>query len=224
MPVIPHESIKPARGRKAIKVEPEAILEAALQVFSAQGVSGASIRAIAKAAGCDPALIYYHFGSKEGIFDALLDRLFGEIRREITAFLEASVALPFKERVQQLMMLLARLLREQGRTLPGIVRGEVVRGAEDSRPAVARRLLPLMEMERELFAEGVRNGNLRSDLPLPLMPLFFMRPLVEIVELVPAMAPHLGGYPPDGALDLALAAWFDLFWRGIAADPSRSSR
>lgn len=220
----PPETIKPARGRKAIKVEPEAILEAALQVFSDQGVSGASIRAIAKAAGCDPALIYYHFGSKEGIFEALLDRLFGEIQRELAAFMESSAALPFQERIRQLMLLLARLLREQGRTLPGIVRGEVVRGAEGSRPAVARRILPLMDMQRQLFAEGVRKGHLRPDLPLPLMPLFFMRPLVEIVELVPVMAPHLGGFPADGALDMALAAWFDLFWRGIAADSSRSSR
>lgn len=213
---------KPARGRKAVKVEPEVILDAALQVFGDHGVSGASLRAIAKAAGCDPSLIYYHFGSKEGIFEALLDRLFDEVRRELGGCLRATQNLPLRDRLFRLMGMLANLLQERGRTLPGIVRGEVVRGAESSRPAVARRILPMLELLRELFAKGMAEGVLRHDLLLPLMPLFFLRPLIEIVELVPAMAPHLGVPSADSALDQALAAWFELFWRGIAADSHRS--
>lgn len=210
------------RGRKTVKVDPQDILEAALQVFADEGVSHASVRGIAKAAGCDPALIYYHFGSKEGIFEALLDRLFTHIHNETQTFLAATANQPTRDRLQAMMFLLVRLLQTQGRTLPGIIRGEVVRGAEGSRPAVARRLQPQIEAVRQLFAEGISRGELRPDLVLPLMPFFFMRPLVEIIELIPAMSIHLADYPPEDALELALSAWFNLFWRGIAADVTRS--
>ncbi|MDE3246833.1 MAG: TetR family transcriptional regulator, partial [Acidobacteriota bacterium] len=46
-------------------------------------MAGASIRAIARAAGCDPALIYYHFESKEAMFLALLDRKMPPVAREL---------------------------------------------------------------------------------------------------------------------------------------------
>jgi len=204
-------------------VEPETILNAALQVFADHGVSGASIRAIAKVAGCDPGLIYYHYESKEGIFSALLDRLFRELSQRMDELLEASRSQPIQEQLRQLMHLIASLLRERGRALPGIVRGEVVRGAESFRPLVAQHIAVPIGRIRELFERGIASGELRGDLVLPLMPLFYMRPLVEIVELVPTMAPHLG-FGDSDTLDVALTAWFDLFWRGIAADPSRSSQ
>lgn len=46
----------------------EAILDAAREQFAAQGFEGATMRAIARAAGVDPALVSYYFGSKSGLF------------------------------------------------------------------------------------------------------------------------------------------------------------
>ncbi len=46
----------------------EAILLAAREVFADKGFDGASVRAIAAAAGCDPALVHHYFGSKEKLF------------------------------------------------------------------------------------------------------------------------------------------------------------
>ena len=46
----------------------EAILDAARGHFAAHGFEGATLRAIARDAGVDPALVSYYFGSKSGLF------------------------------------------------------------------------------------------------------------------------------------------------------------
>lgn len=49
------------------------ILAAARAEFAANGYDRASVRAIARAAGVDPALVHHYFGSKEKVFVAALD-------------------------------------------------------------------------------------------------------------------------------------------------------
>src|SRR6266568_6157024 len=48
------------------------ILDAARTVFEADGLEGASLRAIAAAAGYTPAALYFHFESKEAIYAEVL--------------------------------------------------------------------------------------------------------------------------------------------------------
>ncbi|WP_147392855.1 TetR family transcriptional regulator [Actinomyces sp. 2119] len=48
----------------------EAILDSALSLFADRGFEGASVRAIARGAGVDPALIRHFFGDKAGLFVA----------------------------------------------------------------------------------------------------------------------------------------------------------
>ncbi|MEU9743721.1 TetR family transcriptional regulator [Micromonospora chersina] len=48
----------------------EAILTAAREAFADRGFDAASIRAIATAAGVDPALVHHYFGTKEELFRA----------------------------------------------------------------------------------------------------------------------------------------------------------
>ena len=48
------------------------ILDAARKVFEADGLDGASLRAIANAAGYTPAALYFHFDSKEAIYAEVL--------------------------------------------------------------------------------------------------------------------------------------------------------
>jgi len=48
------------------------ILAAARRVFEAEGLDGASLRAIAAAAGYTPAALYFHFDSKEAIYAQVL--------------------------------------------------------------------------------------------------------------------------------------------------------
>jgi AcrR family transcriptional regulator len=59
--------------RKAVSdLKRELILDAARKVFEADGLEGASLRAIAGAAGYTPAALYFHFESKEAIYAEVL--------------------------------------------------------------------------------------------------------------------------------------------------------
>lgn len=49
-----------------------AILAVARDAFSAQGYDAVTVRRIAAAAGVDPALVHYHFGTKERLFRAVV--------------------------------------------------------------------------------------------------------------------------------------------------------
>ena len=51
----------------------EAILTAARESFLAQGYEGTTIRAVARTAGVDPALVSYYFGSKGDLFGAAVN-------------------------------------------------------------------------------------------------------------------------------------------------------
>jgi TetR/AcrR family transcriptional regulator len=52
----------------------ERLLESALSAFAAHGFEGASTHAIAEAAGAPQGLVRHHFGTKEGLWSAVVDR------------------------------------------------------------------------------------------------------------------------------------------------------
>lgn len=52
------------------------ILEAAAPIFAAEGFAGASTRTLAAAAGVNVATLAWHFGDKQGLYDALVDRVY----------------------------------------------------------------------------------------------------------------------------------------------------
>lgn len=58
------------------------ILDAAETAFADDGYNGASMRDIVRRAGVNLATVYYYFGSKNGLMEAVLKRRFGPLRRE----------------------------------------------------------------------------------------------------------------------------------------------
>jgi AcrR family transcriptional regulator len=64
-------AVTTARDSAATK---ERLLEAATEEFAAHGIAGARVDRIAAAAKANKQLIYAYFGSKEQLFDAVLDR------------------------------------------------------------------------------------------------------------------------------------------------------
>jgi AcrR family transcriptional regulator len=66
-------------GRNAVRTR-QAIIEAATEEFAALGLGGARMDAIALRAGLNKRLLYYYFGSKEDLFQAVLERAYENIR------------------------------------------------------------------------------------------------------------------------------------------------
>src|SRR5437764_7906349 len=57
------------------------IMDAARKVFEAEGLEGASLRAIATAAGYTPAALYFHFESKEAIYAEVLPESLADLAK-----------------------------------------------------------------------------------------------------------------------------------------------
>ncbi len=75
-----------ARGSLAnSEVTKAALLDAAREVFAAQGVEGASLRAIQRSAGLAPGTLQYHFASREDLLRALLAREQAGINEKVVA-------------------------------------------------------------------------------------------------------------------------------------------
>ena len=62
---------RPGRARNAERTKAR-ILAAALRDFSARGINGARVDAIAARAETNKRMLYYYFGSKDGLFRAVL--------------------------------------------------------------------------------------------------------------------------------------------------------
>ena len=67
------------RTRDADRTQQE-ILAAAMAEFADRGLGGARIDGIAERAGVNKRLIYYYFGNKEGLFLAVLEQTYADIR------------------------------------------------------------------------------------------------------------------------------------------------
>ncbi|PKP69071.1 MAG: TetR/AcrR family transcriptional regulator [Alphaproteobacteria bacterium HGW-Alphaproteobacteria-4] len=78
----------------------ECLLDAAEAQFSENGFHGTTTRAIAAGAGVNAALLHYYFGSKEQLFETVVERRAGEIngrRRALLGELLAQTSAPSLE-------------------------------------------------------------------------------------------------------------------------------
>jgi TetR/AcrR family transcriptional regulator len=62
-----------------------ALVRAALALFTEHGYDGTSVRAITRRAGANLGAITYHFGSKQGLYDAVIAQASGPFREQLSA-------------------------------------------------------------------------------------------------------------------------------------------
>jgi AcrR family transcriptional regulator len=174
----------------------EAILEAARGRFAAQGFEGATMRAIARDAGVDPALVSYYFGSKSGLFVESL-RLPVNPSDALDGLLE--------EGVDDLGARLAtRFLQVWDAPASGAPLLSVLRSAA-SRPELMREYVERQIVPRLASAIGGPDAELRANaVATQMLGLAFARyvlrieplasaPPEQVVELVgPALQRYLG--------------------------------
>ena len=75
----------------------KAIIQAAIAVFVEEGVSKASLEAIAEKAGVTRGAVYWHFKNKDDIFRALHDEMHNSIMGTVLADLESNHPEPLKQ-------------------------------------------------------------------------------------------------------------------------------
>ena len=75
----------PERGKRKRRdpLTQEAIVESAIKVLDAEGLAGFSMRKVADELNTGAASLYWHVGSKDGLFDLIFEEIIGEQVEEI---------------------------------------------------------------------------------------------------------------------------------------------
>jgi AcrR family transcriptional regulator len=85
----------------------ETLIDAAADLFASQGIEGVSIRSINSHAGLAAAAVHYHFGSKDRLLDAVLEREGSAVRDEINELADRLLARKARPTTRQLVETLA---------------------------------------------------------------------------------------------------------------------
>ena len=141
------------------------ILEAALDVFSANGYRGATVDQIAKAAGLSKPNLLYYFSTKEAIHSALLDEL-------LDTWLDPLRAIdPEGEPLEELLAYIRRKL-DLSRDYPRESRlfaNEILQGAPRVGTVLSTQLKPLVDDTAALITAWANAGKIASVHPYHLM-------------------------------------------------------
>jgi AcrR family transcriptional regulator len=100
-------------------VTEDAILDAALTLLDKGGAGAASIRGIAARVGVAPNAVYTYFSDKAAVFEALVERLLGEV--DHNAFADRSR--PWRDRVEAVALELRQRLSAHPGAVPLLVGG-----------------------------------------------------------------------------------------------------
>jgi AcrR family transcriptional regulator len=138
----------------------EEALDKAMTVFWRQGYEGASMADLTKAIGINPPSLYACFGSKEGLFKAVLERY--DQRRN--SFMESVVAAPTVAQVAEtfLMGVAGFASDTSGRNPPGclMLQGGLSCGDTTIPDILARHRAEKETLLRDRFEQAKKDGEL----------------------------------------------------------------
>jgi len=139
-----------------------ALVDAAITTLKTEGFIGASARTIASRAGCNPGLVFYHFGSVAGLLLAALDSVSAARRERYTAAASKITS------AADLVTVAAAIYQEDLDAGHVRVLVEMIAGAmsdPDLGVEVAARIAPWTEFARQAITSALGDSPLAALLP-----------------------------------------------------------
>jgi AcrR family transcriptional regulator len=150
------------RKPKAPEANRERIVQAAIDEFAARGFKGASMDAIAARTETTRALINYYFGSKEKLYIAVLEHVYGEIR-EAESRLDLD-HLPPLDAVRRIVEFTYNYYLEHEGFVRLVVAENQARGRHLKKSKAMRSLnRPIIDTLARVLERGQRAGRFRAD-------------------------------------------------------------
>jgi AcrR family transcriptional regulator len=140
---------------------PTRILAAAVEEFSEHGFAGARIERISRAAGTVDRMLYYYFGNKERLYQAVLEQIYTEMIGEQRAFVTSDDPL---EGMRQLVLHSWDHYESHPHLVRVIMNENLLRGRHIAQSReVERTSFPLVETVTLLLEAGQSRGLFRGD-------------------------------------------------------------
>lgn len=148
--------------RRSGKTKKEAILAAAEVVFARSGYHGASTVGIAKQAKCYESLIYYHYGSKDKLFAAVLEDAYRKLV-EAEQALHVDYSEP-QRALADVVLFMWRYYQEHPELIFLLNTENLLKGKHVKRSAALEKFLPnAIKVLRMAVESGVQGGVFRAD-------------------------------------------------------------
>jgi len=157
------------------------VWSAAAAEFAARGFDGAKVDRIAASARVNKAMIYYHFKSKAGLFNAILHDTFAAIAEAVRG-VRANGGTP-EAQLRAYVQAIASVAIDRP-FFPPIWLRVVAEGGRHLDPAVAVHFRDVLKMLGEILREGVAAGTMRPVNPL-LVQLGLVGPLTLFIASRP---------------------------------------
>jgi len=208
------------RGSRGRIDKREAIMTAALRVFSQQGYERASVDEIAAEAGVAKPTIYNHFGTKEQLFRDVLIGVALRFNAQSLAVLESVPALT--DDLSDALFQIARKMvgcinNEETRSLRRLLNAEIVQFPDLNDMMQAKAAMPMIEALAGRLARLAHAGYLDIDDPI--------EAAGELLALTSHELPTLsalGTRPiPQDELDRVVHRGVNTFLRAFASDRCR---
>lgn len=151
-----------AEARGEAESSRKEILAVATEEFAHRGLAGARVDAIAERTRTSKRMIYYYFESKEGLYQAVLEHVYSQIRSvESELGLEALAPIEAMRRIVELTF----DFDESHPHFISLVNVENVnRGQFVSKlAAIRRRYSNILQLMQSVLDRGVANGQFRAD-------------------------------------------------------------
>ena len=140
----------------------ESILKAATKVFAKHGYAGGRVEQISKAAGSYDRMIYYYFGSKEGLFIAVLEEMYRRFN-EAESKLALDVAQPL-DALKAVIRFMWTYYLKNPEFITLLNTENLHRGQHISKSLRAREYSsPAVNVLGEILESGVRRKLFRAD-------------------------------------------------------------
>lgn len=150
--------------RRAVPLDTrQAIFDAAARAFSARGFDGVGVDDIARAAGVNKAMIYYHFADKLALYREVVGELMQVVGGVVTALAEAD--LPPGRKLDQFIERIVQLADERP-WFPTMMLREIAEGAPHLNRATLGRLRAIFGAFSRLLADGHAAGVFRPVNPV----------------------------------------------------------
>jgi TetR/AcrR family transcriptional regulator len=192
------------------------ILDGAAEVFAECGFGGAGVDAIARRAGVNKAMLYYHVGDKAALFGEVVRANVERIRQAVTAAL-AETDDP-RERLRAIPRAFAGAVRQRP-FLPQLMLREIAAGGPNLPPEAVEQISEIMGMTKAVVNEGVAAGVFRRVDPfithlMLIGSLMFMANALRMRQRFEAVL----SIPADAAADLEAMSdqMADIALEGIA--------
>lgn len=140
----------------------EEILAVATDEFAERGLAGARVDDIAERTRTSKRMIYYHFGSKEGLYKAVLERVYSQIR-SVETQLDINNLPPIEA-----MRRIVELTFDYDESHPQFIRlvnvENVNRGQFVGKlVSIRKRYSNIIQLMQTVLDKGIANGQFRAD-------------------------------------------------------------